>query len=150
MPESSSKVLILRLALKNRLSRVNCLRMHLAGNVERSLLLDLARLQCDVCNVETWIFRDLNEFKLRAVESSSDSPKRTRQSSLGRLFLRSPQALSGAGTLYAHEVPARLADHGVENRRKDRLHKRPIVPDSRLQRIQAIRQDAPLAEKNGM
>jgi hypothetical protein len=129
---------------------MNRLRTNLGGNVERSSLLDLARLQCDFCKVESGTLRHLNEFKLCAVASSSQSPKRTLQGSLDGEFLRSPKAHSQAGTLYPHEVPARLADHRVEYRRKDRFDEEPGLSDGFLERIQAIRQDAPFAEKNRM
>lgn len=92
----------------------------------------------------------MNDFELCGVESSSDSPKRTRQCPLGRLFLRSPNTSSETGIPHPHEVPARLTDHRVENRREDRFYKRPAVPDGFEERIQAFWQGAPLAEKNGM
>lgn len=96
------------------LSRTNRLRTNSSGNVERSLLLDLVRLQCDDGNVEAWILRDLNQFEHSAVESLPDSPKRSCQGSLGRLFSRSPKSPSGAGALHPREVPARLTDHRVK------------------------------------
>lgn len=92
--------------------------MPLVGNVQRSVLLDMAELQCDFCDVEAWILRDLNRIKLGGVESPRASLQRTRQSSLGHLFRRQPQASSRAGALHPHKVPARLADHRIENRRQ--------------------------------
>ena len=131
------------------LSRGNRLRMPLVGNVQRSVLLDMAGLQCDFCDVEAWILRDLNRIKLGGVESPRDSLQRTRQSSLGRLFRRQPQASSRAA-LHPHKVPARLADHCIENRRRDLFHKRPVVAEVLPERIQTIRKDAPLAQENRM
>jgi hypothetical protein len=131
------------------LSRVNRLRMPI-GNVERSVLPDVPWLQCDVDNVEARILRNLNGIKLGRVKSLRDSLQRTSQSSISCLFPRGPDASSRAGALHPHEVPACLTDHGIEYRRRDRFYQRPVVGYGLLEGIEAIREDAPLAEKNGM
>jgi hypothetical protein len=120
------------------------------GNVERSVFLNPARLQCDRCDMEPWVSSDANGIELRGVTSLRDSCKCARQTIPGRRFLGLSKASSRAGTLNPHEVPARMADHGIENRRRNLLYKRPFVAYRFPERIQPIGQDAPLAQENGV
>ncbi len=47
-------------------------------------------------------------------------------------------------------MPTRLANHRVENWLEDFFHSHPVIADGGPQRIQTIRQDAILAQENGM
>ena len=49
-----------------------------------------------------------------------------------RTSLRCPKAYSGAGAVDPHEVPTLAANHGVENRRRDLFHMRPVPSDGSL------------------
>jgi len=120
------------------------------GNVERSVFLDPARLQRDSCDMEPQVFSNENGIELRCVTSLRDSRECARQTFPGRRFLGRSKTSSRAGTLNPHEVPARMADHGIENRRRNLLYKRPFVAYRFPERIQPIGQDAPLAQENGV
>jgi hypothetical protein len=116
--------------------------------VQRSVLLDLTGLQCDLCDVETWILSDSNGIKLGGVESSCYASKCAGQCSVSRCFPRDPDTSSGTGAQNPHEVPTRLADHGIENRRRNFIHAGPMIANGRPQRIQTLWQNAPFAQKN--
>lgn len=124
--------------------------MHFAGYVKRSVLLDLAWFQCDDCDAEAGILRDVKEIEFRGVASPADSRERTPQRPIGRLFLRDSKAPSRTRALDPDKVPACLANHGFEYQRGDLFHQRPFVANGFLERIQTIRQDAPLAQVDGM
>jgi hypothetical protein len=69
---------------------------------------------------------------------------------LRRTFLRQPQAFSGAGTVHPQEVPALLANHCVENRRRDLFYARPVFASRLREGIQRFRKNALFAQENGM
>jgi hypothetical protein len=118
--------------------------------VQRSVFLDLAGLQSDLCDVETWIFCDAHGIKLRGIESARYASQCARQGSIGRRFRRNPETPSDAGSQDPHEVPTRLTNHRVENRSKDFFHARPVIADGFPEGIQTGRQDALFAQENGM
>jgi hypothetical protein len=91
--------------------------MPLVGSVPGSVLLDLAQLHSEFCDVEAWKFLDLNGIKLRGVASPLDIPKGTRQSSISGFIPGQSKADLRARALHADKVPARIADHSIENRR---------------------------------
>lgn len=124
--------------------------MRLANNVEPRMLLDEAGLDCNHGNVQTQAPVHPDRNKLGGVEFPWHSCQGTRQRSLDRSFLRGPKARSGAGAVDPHEVPAHLANHGVENRRRDLFHQRPVFANRLRERIHAFRQGALPAQENGV
>ncbi len=119
-------------------------------NFQPRVLLDRAGLQCEVGGVEAENLFGPNGNQLGGVESPRHSPQGTRQRSPGRILFRQPKASSRAGAGHPLEVPAHLANHRIENRRCDLFHKSPVFSNRLPERIQAIRQDALLAQENGM
>ena len=105
------------------------------GNVQRGVSLNLEGLYGDIRDVESRVLCDLNRIKLRGVESLRYSFERMGQGSAGRRFFRQPKASSGTGLLQPHEMPASLADHGVENERRDLFNNRPIFADGLPARV---------------
>ena len=143
--------IVLRIrAAATSLARGHCPLRYLCGDLKQSLLLDLAGLQCDFGDVKAEILPHFNSVKLCAVESPQDSFQRAHRSSMGRLFVRRSHASSATGALDPHEVPTRLADHGIENRCGDLSYKVPVVAYRFHHRLQTTRQDAPAAQKNRM
>lgn len=124
--------------------------MPVSGNFQPGVLLDLARLQGDAGDVKARIFLGLNVHQLGGIESPPHSVQGTDQRSLGRPFLRQPQASSLAGAVHPQEVPALLANHGVENRCRDLFYARPVFADRLRQGIERFRKNALFAQENGM
>jgi len=120
----------------------------LAGNVQRGELLDMPGLQSDVRDMESRILCDLNGIKLGGVESPRNSPKRTFQSSMGRVFLGEPKTSSRAGTMHQHDVPSLLVNLLIENRRRHLFLKRPVVAEGFPEWPQTIWQDASPAQED--
>jgi len=52
--------------------------------------------------------------------------------------------------MHPDEMPAGLADHGLEDRSCDLFNQRPIAPKGLSERIQTVRQNARFAQENGM
>ncbi len=119
-------------------------------NFQPRVLLDRAGLQCEVGGVEAENLFGPNGNQLGGVESPRHSPQGTRQRSPGRILFRQPKASSRAGAGHPLEVPAHLANHRVENRRRDLFHKRPVFANRLREGIQTIRQDAVRAQENGV
>jgi hypothetical protein len=82
----------------------------LIERIQRSVLLDLARLQCNIRDVEALILRIQKGIEFRSVESPRDPRMRTRQSSTGSILPRKPNPSSRTRATHPHEVPSRLAD----------------------------------------
>jgi hypothetical protein len=104
-------------ALKSALSRGNDHPLPIRSNLERSELLDLAGLQCNVRDVKAWKFPSLKGNKLDGIVLPRQMIEGTLQRSLCRICLRDPKAFSGVRAVHRQEVPAHPANHGVENRR---------------------------------
>lgn len=132
------------------LSKRHCEAMPFICNFQPCVLLDLAWLQCDVGGVQAGKSSGLNVNQLGGVESSPHSLQCARQSSPGGGFPRHPKALSAAGAVHPQKVPAHLANHGVENRRRDLFHEVPVIAAGLPERIQTVRKDALPAQENGM
>jgi hypothetical protein len=124
--------------------------MPIRGNFERSELLDLARLQSDGGEVKARISPGLNGNKLCRVVLPRYAVEGACQRSLSRIGLLYPKALSAKGTKHTEKVPAHAANHRVKNRRRDLRDMRPVFADRIADRIQAIRQNASLAQKDGV
>jgi len=118
--------------------------------IQRSVFLNLAGLQCDVCDAESWVLCDANGIELRGIESTCYASQRANQCSMGRRILSYPKTSTRRGTQDPHEVPTRLANHGIEDRRRDLFHAHPTVADGLPERIQTLRQDALVAQEDGM
>lgn len=124
--------------------------MPIRGNLQRSELLDMARLQHDGGDIKARISPGLNGNELSRVVLPGYSFESACQCSLRRIGFLYPKALSAKGTKHTEEVPAHTANHGVKNRRRDLCDKRPVFANRILDRIQTIRQNASLAQKNGV
>lgn len=133
-----------------RLSCVNRLGMPFESKLQRSVLLDLAWMQGNIHDEKTLIFQDLNGIKLGGVELARDRVQRTRDSAMRRVFRRRPKASSGARTRHPYGVPASVANHRIENRRRDLFYQHPAAAEGHPDRIQTIGQNAPLTQENRM
>lgn len=136
--------------VNRRLSRANGLQLSSVSKLRRRVLLNLARMQCDVRDAKAGILRYLNDIKLRGVEFMWNRTQSARQSAMGRVFRCQAKPSSGARSRHPYGVPAGLANHRVEDLRRDQLHKRPVFAEGFPDRIHAVRQYAPVAQKNGM
>ena len=67
---------------------------------------------------------------------------------MGRFRRCQSKASSGTRTRHPHGVPARLANHRIENRRRDLFHKLPIVAEGFRDRVQTARQDTPFTQED--
>lgn len=123
--------------------------MPFCGNFQRSELLDLARLQSDRSDVKARVSRDFDGDKLGGIVLLRQMPEGARQCSLGCVCFSYSKAFSAIGAKHAQEVPAHAANHGIKNRCGDLCHKRPVFGNSIPDRIQTLRQNAPLAQKDG-
>ena len=118
--------------------------------IRQGLFLDLPGLECNGCDVEAKVFRELNRIEFGRVESPSDSLKRTRQRIGCGAVARGAEAPADTGIGNPHEAPSSLADHGVENLRREILNPGPVRANRLLQRIQPVGKDTSLAKKNGV
>jgi hypothetical protein len=124
--------------------------MPVLRNLQPCELLDLAGLNSNAGNVKAEYFFGLNVNQLRGVESPRHSIQGAYQRALGCIFLIEPVALSEAGPIHPLEVPSLLANHRVENRRGDLFHQSPAIADRLPEGIQAIGQDAIVAQEDGV
>ena len=124
--------------------------MPFSRNFQPRVLLDLARLQGDAGDVKARILPGLNVNQLGGIESPLHTVQGSGQRALRRIFLRPPQAFSLAWAVHQHEVPALLANHGVENRCRDLFYARPVFADRLRQGIERFRKNALFAQENGM
>lgn len=122
--------------------------MPVRGDFQRSELLDLTGLQCGASDVEAGILHSLNGNKFSGVVLPRHSLQASRQRSSYRTFLGQPKASSAIGAKHAQEVPAHLANHRIQDRRRDLFHKLPVVSDGLREGIQTIREDAVLAQED--
>jgi hypothetical protein len=100
--------------------------MPIRGNLKRSKLLDLARLQGDGGYVKARISPGLNGNKLSSVILPRYAFECACQCALRRISLLHSKALPAKGAKHTKEVPAHAANHGVKNRRRDLRDKRPV------------------------
>jgi hypothetical protein len=114
------------------------------------MVLNLAGLQSNRCNVEARIFSQLHRLKLGGVESSRDAMERMSQSSISRCFRGSSKSLAGGGAMYPHEMPARLTNHPIESRRCNFFRVRPVIANGFLRQAQLVRQTASFAQEHRM
>jgi hypothetical protein len=108
-----------RRALNPGLSRRNDHAVPIRGDLQRSELLDVTRLQRDSGYVKARISPGLNGNKLSRVVLPRYAFEGARQSSLSRIGFLYRKALSAKGTKHTEEVPAHTANHRVKNRRRD-------------------------------
>jgi len=97
--------------------------------------LNLERLYSDIRDLKSRVLCDLKKIKLCGIELLRYSFERARQGSADRSFFRQPNAPSGTGILQPHEMPASLADHGVENERRNLFNNGPICADGLQARV---------------
>ena len=114
------------------------------------MLLNLAWLHRDPCNVKTWIFCDLNGVEFRCVAFPGDFPKGAYHRSMGCIVSRYAKASPGAGAMYEDKVPSCVPDHRIKDRRRDLFNMRPAFAERPPERIQIIRQDATTAQEYAM
>ena len=114
------------------------------------MLLNLAGLHPDLCNMKPWIFCNLNGVKFRSVALAGDLPKGASHSSMRCIVSRYAQAPSGAGAMHTDKVPSGMSDHRIKDRRHDLFNMRPTIAERLPKRIQIIRQDATTAQEYGM
>ena len=119
-------------------------------NFQPCELLDLAGLHRNVGDVEAQNLFQLNVNQLRGVESRRHSIQGALQGALGCIFLIEPVAISPAGLVHPLEVPSLLANHRIENRRDDLFHESPAIADRLPEGIQAIGQNAIVAQEDGV
>jgi hypothetical protein len=124
--------------------------MLLVGNAKRGVLLNLAGLNRDPCDVKTRIFCDLNGVEFRGVALTADLPKRASHSSMGCIVSRYAHSSSGARAMHKDKVPSGTPDHSIEDRRRDLFNMSPTIKKRLAKRIQIIRQDAITAQEYGM
>jgi len=120
--------------------------MLLVGNAKQGVLLNLAGLNRNFCNVKTWIFCDLNGVKFRSVALTADFPKRAPQRSMGCIVSRYTKASPGAGAMHTDKVPSGMSDHRIEDRCPDLFDMRPTLAERFSERIQTIGEDATTAQ----
>lgn len=109
------------------------------GNAKHGVLLNLAGLNRDSCNLKPRIFFDLKGVKFRGVALTADLPKRASHCSMGCIVSRYAQASSGAGAMHTDIVPSGSPDDSVEDRCRDPFNTRPAISKRLSERIQTIR-----------
>ena len=119
-------------------------------NFQPCELLDLAGRHGNAGNVKAQYFLEIYVNQLRGVESRRHSIQGAHQRALGRIFLIEPVAFSPAGLVHPLEVPSLLANHRIENRRDDLFHQSPAITDRLPEGIQAIGQNAIVAQEDGV
>ena len=124
--------------------------MPLVSKFRRCVLLNLARMQCDAGDAKARIIRDLDGIEFGGVELTRNRVQSTCRSAMDRVFRYQPEAPSGARTWHVHGMPAGPANHRIENRSRDLIHKHPAIAKGLPERIDAVRQGASRAQKNGM
>jgi hypothetical protein len=107
-------------------------------------------MQGSTHDAKTWILRDLNGIKLGGIELARNRSQRTHHSAAGRVFRRQPKASSGARTRHPHGVPSSVANHRIEDRRRNLVYQHPAVAEGHSDRIQAVGQDAAITQENRM
>jgi len=145
-----SQILALIQITTRGLLRWICLRMPLVGDIKHGVLLDPVTLHRDLGHTEAGIFRDVNGIEFRRIALLVHCAERTNQSSINRFFPCSSKAPSRAGTRQPDKMPARLADHRIEHRGRDFVHKHPVSAKRLPKWIQMTRQDASFTQENGM
>jgi len=117
------------------LSRGNDHSLPIRGNLQRSELLDLSRLQYDGSNVKAQISLGLNGNQLRSVVLPRHMFEGARQRSPGGVRHCCPKPSVAKGTMDTQEMPTHAANHRIKNRRCDLRNNRPVFANRILQWI---------------
>jgi len=118
--------------------------------VQGCIVLNLSWLNGYRCNMEAQELRDPNGIEFRGIESWRDSTQCMDQCTVDRVLPGGSKASAGAGFPDPHKVPSGLANHGVKDFRSKLLDLSPVLANSSLKWLHAIRQDTTLAQENGM
>jgi len=110
----------------------------LAGMIQRSIVLDLAGLQRDRCDVEAEILSHPCSFKFGRVEMPRNSFERMGQSSIGCASRCSSKALPRIRAKHPHKMPASMTDHRIKGRRLDLSNLCPVVANGFLRHTELI------------
>ena len=122
--------------------------MPLVSKFRRCVLLNLARMQCDAGDAKARILRDLDGIEFGGVELTRNRVQSTCHSAVDRVFRYQPEAPLGARTWHVHGMPAGLANHRIENMRRDLFHKHPFFAEGLSERVQARGQRASSTQEN--
>ena len=118
---------------------------HFIGNAQRGVLLNLAGLNRNPCNVEPRIFCDLNEVEFRGVALTRDHSKGAPHGSMRCILSRDAQASAGARAIHTDVVPSGTSDHRIEHTSREFFNMRPAIAERLPNRIQITREDATTA-----
>src|SRR5450631_2478011 len=107
-------------------------------------------LHCDLCNVEAGILLDLNSVELSCVESFWNSAECTNYCTTRRLVGSCPKPSSRACAVEPDEMPAGPTNHRIEDHGWYLFNERPVIANTIPEGVQAVRQDAFVAQQNRM